>query len=106
MSKLGLARGFLTRRLAVVAYENLHVFNTRQVVKVFYALSKLRFVKTRSNTDDVLDVLRENIAILGEAGCELTPNLVSRLVFALAINGDATPGPARSNVVKELVLIL
>lgn len=57
LSNLGLARGFLLRRLAQLAFENLHVFSQKNLCGLLYALAKLRFL-IRANVEDVLDHLR------------------------------------------------
>eukprot|EP00392_Amoebophrya_sp_AT5.2_P009321 g9349.t1 len=44
LSDLGLVRGFLLRRLAQLAFENLHVFTPKQLVGITYSLARLRFL--------------------------------------------------------------
>ncbi|CAD7959999.1 unnamed protein product [Amoebophrya sp. A120] len=60
LSDLGLVRGFLLRRLAQLAFENLHVFTPKQLVGMLYSLSRLRFL-VKLNVEDVLDHLRQEI---------------------------------------------
>ena len=60
LADLGLARGFLLRRLAQLSFENLHVFSMKQLTGVLYSLAKLRFV-VKANVEDVLDHLRDEV---------------------------------------------
>ena len=47
LSRLGLARGFLLRRLCSLAFENLRQFSARELAKMTYSLAKLRFLAMR-----------------------------------------------------------
>lgn len=77
ISRLGLARGFLLRRLCTLAFENLRQFTSRELAKIAYSLSKLRFL-AESNIDELIDALRPDMH-------KLVKSQVSELLFALAM---------------------
>eukprot|EP00933_Yihiella_yeosuensis_P070882 TRINITY_DN79046_c0_g1_i1.p1 TRINITY_DN79046_c0_g1~~TRINITY_DN79046_c0_g1_i1.p1 ORF type:complete len:575 (-),score=99.25 TRINITY_DN79046_c0_g1_i1:180-1904(-) len=77
ISRLGLARGFLLRRLCTLAFENLRQFTARELAKMAYALAKLRFL-AQSNVDEIVDALRPNLH-------KLVGSQVSELLFAVAM---------------------
>lgn len=54
LSRLGLARGFLLRRLCGLAFENLRQFTARELARMSYALARLRFL-AQSNVDELVD---------------------------------------------------
>merc|ERR1719216_17924 len=56
ISRIGLARGFLLRRLCTLVFENLHQFTPRELTKMAYSLAKLRFLAD-GNADDLVDAL-------------------------------------------------
>lgn len=76
-SRLGLARGFLLRRLCTLAFENLNQFTTSEMVRMAHSLSKLRFL-SRSATDDLIDAIRPQVG-------RLPPAQAAELVYALAM---------------------
>eukprot|EP00928_Gymnodinium_smaydae_P001824 TRINITY_DN10654_c1_g1_i5.p1 TRINITY_DN10654_c1_g1~~TRINITY_DN10654_c1_g1_i5.p1 ORF type:complete len:1090 (+),score=105.06 TRINITY_DN10654_c1_g1_i5:81-3350(+) len=59
-SRLGLARGFLLRRLCTSAFDNLRQFTPLQLVRMSYSLAKLRFLSP-SMIDDVIDSLQSDV---------------------------------------------
>eukprot|EP00931_Biecheleriopsis_adriatica_P112620 TRINITY_DN872_c0_g1_i1.p1 TRINITY_DN872_c0_g1~~TRINITY_DN872_c0_g1_i1.p1 ORF type:complete len:564 (+),score=121.58 TRINITY_DN872_c0_g1_i1:47-1738(+) len=77
ISRLGLARGFLLRRLCSLAFENLQQFTPRELAKMAYALAKLRFL-AQSNVDELVDALQPDMH-------KLVGSQVSELMFALAM---------------------
>merc|ERR1712172_119562 len=76
-SRLGLARGFLLRRICTLAFENLTQFTPRQLARMAYSLAKLRFL-ARHMADDILDNLRPNFGRLGVS-------MISEVLFSLAM---------------------
>merc|ERR1712003_369720 len=76
-SRLGLARGFLLRRLCTLAFENLQQFTPRELVRMAYSLAKLRFL-ARGMVDDIVDVIQPDVGRLG-----VSQN--SELLFALGM---------------------
>eukprot|EP00929_Paragymnodinium_shiwhaense_P088352 TRINITY_DN48658_c0_g1_i1.p1 TRINITY_DN48658_c0_g1~~TRINITY_DN48658_c0_g1_i1.p1 ORF type:complete len:582 (-),score=133.76 TRINITY_DN48658_c0_g1_i1:13-1758(-) len=76
-SRLGLVRGFLLRRLCTLAFENLQQFQPRDLIRIVYALSKLRFL-TPGMVDDIVDVLRPDV---GRIGCKE----ISELLYTIAM---------------------
>lgn len=77
ISRLGLARGFLLRRLCTLSFEHLQQFTTPQLVKITYSLAKLRFL-THSDIDDLLDALTPDMH-------NLRGNQTSEVLFALGM---------------------
>jgi len=77
ISRLGLARGFLLRRLCTLAFDNLRQFTPRELSKMSYALAKLRFL-TPGNIADLADVLKADLH-------RLRGSQVTELLFALAM---------------------
>lgn len=77
ISRLGLARGFLLRRLCTLAFENLHQFTPRELAKMAYSLAKLRFLAP-SNIDELADAIKPELH-------KLVGSQVSELLFALAM---------------------
>eukprot|EP00441_Pelagodinium_beii_P003545 CAMPEP_0197691952 /NCGR_PEP_ID=MMETSP1338-20131121/110436_1 /TAXON_ID=43686 ORGANISM="Pelagodinium beii, Strain RCC1491" /NCGR_SAMPLE_ID=MMETSP1338 /ASSEMBLY_ACC=CAM_ASM_000754 /LENGTH=490 /DNA_ID=CAMNT_0043274561 /DNA_START=131 /DNA_END=1603 /DNA_ORIENTATION=+ len=77
ISRLGLARGFLLRRLCTLAFENLQQFTPRELAKMAYALAKLRFL-AQSNIDELADTLAPDLH-------KLVGSQVSELLYALAM---------------------
>lgn len=77
VSRLGLARGFLLRRLCTLSFENLRQFTPRELTKMAYSLAKLRFL-TLSNFDDLIDVITPGLH-------RLAASQVSELFYALAM---------------------
>jgi len=76
-SRLGLARGFLLRRLCTLAFENLTQFTPRELVRMSYSLAKLRFL-AHGMVQDIVDVLTPEVGRLG-----VSQN--SELLYALAM---------------------
>eukprot|EP00927_Polykrikos_kofoidii_P054236 TRINITY_DN4868_c0_g1_i2.p1 TRINITY_DN4868_c0_g1~~TRINITY_DN4868_c0_g1_i2.p1 ORF type:complete len:582 (-),score=112.64 TRINITY_DN4868_c0_g1_i2:80-1825(-) len=76
-SRMGLARGFLLRRLCTLAFDNLRQFSLRELVSITYSLAKLRFL-TSSMIDDVTDVVAPDIG-------RLAVSKISELLFAIAM---------------------
>eukprot|EP00921_Rhytidocystis_pertsovi_P000494 GHVQ01000935.1.p1 GENE.GHVQ01000935.1~~GHVQ01000935.1.p1 ORF type:complete len:400 (+),score=34.99 GHVQ01000935.1:931-2130(+) len=62
----GAARGFLIRRLASLAFENLNQFTPQLLVSLLHSLSKLRFM-TPDNYTDLIDVIKPNVSDLSTA---------------------------------------
>merc|ERR1712137_236882 len=60
MSKLGLARGFLLRRLCTLAFENLLQFRPPELALVALYLAKLRFL-SQPDVEDLADVLAPHV---------------------------------------------
>merc|ERR1712194_695470 len=79
LADLGLARGFLLRRMAQISFENLHVFMPKQLCHLISSLGKLRFL-VRSNVDGIIDEL---LPALNEG--RLRAADLSRLAFGLAM---------------------
>ncbi|CAD7950425.1 unnamed protein product [Amoebophrya sp. A25] len=79
LSDLGLVRGFLLRRLAQLAFENLRVFTPKQRVGITYSLARLRFL-VRMNMDDVLDHLRDDLEENALSAAD-----VSKLFFSISM---------------------
>merc|ERR1712224_386468 len=77
LSRLGLARGFLLRRLCTLAFENLRQFTPRELTMMAYALAKLRFL-AHSNVDDICDAIQPDLH-------RLKPSQLSELLYALAM---------------------
>lgn len=77
ISRLGLARGFLLRRLCTLAFDNLRQFTPRELTKLAYSLAKLRFL-ARSNVDDIVDAVQPELY-------RLKGSQLSELLFALAM---------------------
>jgi len=77
ISRLGLPRGFLLRRLCTLAFENLRQFTPRELTMMAYALAKLRFL-AHNNVDDICDALVPDLHKL--KGSQLT-----ELLFSLAM---------------------
>ncbi|CAE8617075.1 unnamed protein product [Polarella glacialis] len=77
ISRLGLARGFLLRRLCTLAFENLRQFTPRELAKMSYALAKLRFL-AQSNVDEIVDAVTPDLH-------KLVGSQVSELLYALAM---------------------
>lgn len=77
VSRLGLPRGFLLRRLCTLAFDNLRQFSPRELTKVAYALAKLRFM-AQSNVDDLVDALQQDLP-------KLEGSQITELVYALAM---------------------
>ncbi|CEL93169.1 unnamed protein product [Vitrella brassicaformis CCMP3155] len=90
LSQVGLARGFLLRRLATLAFENLGDFDTRQLVTLFYSLSRLRFLSTQ-NCDDLIDALK--IRDLDPKSINLDCMAIAQILFSLETAGY-TENPA------------
>eukprot|EP00916_Digyalum_oweni_P011111 GHVL01018468.1.p1 GENE.GHVL01018468.1~~GHVL01018468.1.p1 ORF type:complete len:509 (-),score=100.67 GHVL01018468.1:81-1607(-) len=74
IADLSLARGFLTKRIATLAFENLNSFDQRQLVVVLTSLVKIRFISI-DNFDSIFDCLKIK---------DLSPNLLSQVCFACA----------------------
>ncbi|CAE7765309.1 unnamed protein product, partial [Symbiodinium sp. CCMP2592] len=77
ISRLGLARGFLLRRLCGLAFENLRQFTPRELAKMAYSLAKLRFL-AQSNVDELVDALRPDLH-------RLVGSQISEFLYALAM---------------------
>jgi len=77
VSRLGLARGYLLRRLCNISFENLRQFTPREIVKISYSLAKLRFLG-QSDVDDIVDALSPDLP-------ELRNLEISELLFVLAL---------------------
>merc|ERR1712118_69147 len=92
MSKLGLARGFLLRRLCSLTFDNLPQFTPKQLVVVLYSLARLRFV-TSSNVEDVLDVLKPDIE-------KLRSTQLSELLFSVAMTETL---PQDAGLISDLI---
>lgn len=92
-SKQGVARGGLLRRLCRVTFEQLWRFTGRQLVAVFSALARLRFLAA----GDVQDILGALSPQLGK----LTDAHLSQILFALAMVDTAeSPDLSRLLVVQ------
>lgn len=76
-SRIGLARGFLLRRLCSLSFENLRQFMPRELTKMGYSLAKLRFL-TRTDLDDLVDAITPDLA-------RLQGSQVSELLYTLAM---------------------
>ena len=80
MVKLGLGRGYLLRRLSRLSFENLDLFTTPQLVKLFSGYAKLRFITTAG--------VEEMLSTIDSRGLdELSPSQAAELVFATAMSG-------------------
>jgi len=77
LSRLGLARGFLLRRICSITFDNLLQFTPRELVRVAYALAKMRFM-SRSMVDDFADAITPETQ-------RLSVSYLSQLLFALAM---------------------
>lgn len=77
ISRLGLARGFLLRRLCTLAFENLRQFTPRELTAMSYALAKLRFL-AHNNVEDICDAVAPDIG-------RLKPSQLSELLYAIAM---------------------
>ena len=77
LSRLGLPRGFLLRRLCSLAFENLRQFTARELARMCYALAKLRFL-AESNVDELVDAMRPELH-------RLVGSQISEFLFALAM---------------------
>lgn len=77
ISRLGLARGFLLRRLCGLAFENLRQFSARELAKMCYSLARLRFL-AQSNVDDLVEAMRPEME-------RLVGSQISEFLFALAM---------------------
>lgn len=77
VSQMGLARGFLLKRLCTLAFENLSQFSTHELVKMSYSLAKLRFLAL-SNVDDLVDAVRPEMH-------RLSPTQSSEMLSSLAM---------------------
>lgn len=77
VSRLGLARGFLIRRLCSLSFENLRQFTPRELTKMAYSLAKLRFL-THGNIDDLADAVRPELH-------RLQASQVTEMLFAVAM---------------------
>jgi len=77
ISRLGLARGFLLRRLCTLAFENLRQFTPRELTMMAYALAKLRFL-AQSNVDDICDAVVPDLH-------KLKPSQLTELLYSLAM---------------------
>jgi hypothetical protein len=91
ISRLGLARGFLLRRLCTLAFENLGQFTPRELTMMAYALAKLRFL-AQSNVDDICDAIVPDLS-------RLTPSQLSEMLYALAM----TDSRHRLDLVRSMV---
>lgn len=60
LSAVGLAKGFLIRRLSNLAIESLHVLTPKTTLSVFNSLAKLRFLDER-NGSEIMDALQPHI---------------------------------------------
>lgn len=76
-SRIGLARGFLLRRLCALSFENLRQFMPRELTKMGYSLAKLRFL-TRTDLDDLVDAITPDVS-------RLVGSQVSELLYTLAM---------------------
>eukprot|EP00928_Gymnodinium_smaydae_P077272 TRINITY_DN60529_c0_g1_i1.p1 TRINITY_DN60529_c0_g1~~TRINITY_DN60529_c0_g1_i1.p1 ORF type:complete len:547 (+),score=42.17 TRINITY_DN60529_c0_g1_i1:67-1707(+) len=76
-SRLGLARGYLLRRLCTLAFDNLLQFTPVQLVRLSYSLAKLRLL-SQSMIDQVIDVLKNDVD-------RLSATQVSELLFSIAM---------------------
>eukprot|EP00928_Gymnodinium_smaydae_P001821 TRINITY_DN10654_c1_g1_i2.p1 TRINITY_DN10654_c1_g1~~TRINITY_DN10654_c1_g1_i2.p1 ORF type:complete len:547 (+),score=69.35 TRINITY_DN10654_c1_g1_i2:81-1721(+) len=90
-SRLGLARGFLLRRLCTSAFDNLRQFTPLQLVRMSYSLAKLRFLSP-SMIDDVIDALQSDVD-------RLLVTQISELLFSIAM-ADAQQ---QTSLVRSLV---
>eukprot|EP00927_Polykrikos_kofoidii_P044467 TRINITY_DN38423_c0_g1_i2.p1 TRINITY_DN38423_c0_g1~~TRINITY_DN38423_c0_g1_i2.p1 ORF type:complete len:602 (+),score=107.26 TRINITY_DN38423_c0_g1_i2:33-1808(+) len=77
MSNHGLARPALLRRLSQLAFENLDLFSPRQLVALFHALARFRFLAAR-DVDDLMEALMPGLRALSDAE-------LARLLFSLAL---------------------
>merc|ERR1712224_815519 len=77
LSRLGLARGFLLRRLCTLAFENLQQFTPRELTMMAYSLARLRFL-AQPNVDDICDAVAPDLH-------RLSNTQLSELLFALAM---------------------
>ncbi|CAK9018983.1 unnamed protein product [Durusdinium trenchii] len=77
LSRLGLARGFLLRRLCGLAFENLRQFTARELARMSYALARLRFL-AQSNVDELVDAMRPELH-------RLRGSQISEFLFALSM---------------------
>lgn len=76
-SRIGLARGFLLRRLCSLSFENLRQFMPRELTKMGYSLAKLRFL-SRTDLDDIVDAITPDLS-------KLQGSQVSELLYTLAM---------------------
>ena len=89
ISRLGLARGFLLRRLCGLAFENLQQFSARELAKMSYALARLRFL-AQSNVDELVDAMTPEME-------RLVGSQISEFLFTLAmVNAKHQLDKARS----------
>jgi len=77
VSRLGLARGFLLRRLCMLSFENLNQFEPKELTKMAYALAKLRFLD-QSNIDDIAVAMSPSLD-------KLAASQVSEALYAMAM---------------------
>jgi len=91
VSRLGLARGFLLRRLCTLAFDNLEQFSSSELVRMAYALAKLRFLD-HGSLDSIVDTLSLNLP-------RISVGQVSNLIFALAM----TEAHHQADLVRDLV---
>lgn len=80
LSRLGLARGFLLRRLCTLAFEGLQQFTPRELTSMMYSLARLRFL-SQNNVDDIVDVLVHDLH-------KLRGSQVTELLYALAMTNS------------------
>jgi len=95
VSRLGLARGFLLRRLCTLAFENLGQFGPRDLAMMAYSLAKLRFL-ARRNVDDLVDAVRPELY-------QLRGSPVSELLFALAMTDAKHQGDVARALVAKFI---
>jgi len=89
LARLGLGRGWLLKRLATLAFENLHQFTPKQNVAILSSLTKLRFL-TMGNVDDIVETLLQDLD-------KLNAVQLSDLLFSLAFVNHAN-----EDLIKQL----
>lgn len=97
LSRLGLARGFLLRRICSITFDNLLQFTPRELVRVAYALAKMRFM-SRSMVDDFGDVIMAEVH-------RLSVSYLSQLLFALAMTDARHQGELARIAVSEYAAV-
>lgn len=95
-SKLGLGRGFLLRRLSRLSYENLSLFEEKQLVRLLGGLARLRFT-TSAGVDEILSFLETR------GLSKVTCSQACELLFATALTKSYS---GESTVLNKLVEII